>query len=63
MLKRLKFAVVLGSMALMSAFAVRAQDPVIFTFGEFGNPVQLDGAVVTDGISVLNPVLLTLFPV
>jgi peptide/nickel transport system substrate-binding protein len=51
MLKRLKFAVVLGSMALMSAFAVRAQDPVIFTFGEFGNPVQLDGAVVTDGIS------------
>jgi peptide/nickel transport system substrate-binding protein len=34
------------------AIPVVAQDDVVtFTFGEFGNPVQLDSAVVTDGIS------------
>lgn len=39
--------------ALLAALTVpaMAQDPVTFTFGEFGNPVQLDSAIVTDGIS------------
>jgi len=31
--------------------SINAQDDVVFTFGSEGNPVQLDPAVVTDGIS------------
>lgn len=30
---------------------VAAQDEVTFTFGAFGNPVELDPAVITDGVS------------
>ena len=51
MLKRLKFAVAVGALALLGSLAVQAQDEVVFTFGEFGNPVKLDAAVITDGIS------------
>lgn len=51
MLKKFKLVVVLGVMAFLTAFATSAQDEVIFTFGDFGNPVKLDAAVVTDGIS------------
>lgn len=51
MLKRLKFAVAASAVALIGVMGLKAQDPVVFTFGEFGNPVQLDAAVVTDGIS------------
>jgi peptide/nickel transport system substrate-binding protein len=51
MLKQFKFVVALTVLTLFTALAVSAQDEVVFTFGEFGNPVQLDSAVVTDGIS------------
>jgi len=38
--------------ALLMVFPVAAQDDAnVFTFGTFGNPVELDPAVVTDGIS------------
>jgi peptide/nickel transport system substrate-binding protein len=36
---------------MLAVTPVAAQDGNIFTFGTFGNPVQLDAAVVTDGIS------------
>lgn len=38
-------------MVMALAFPTAAQEGVTFTFGEFGNAVQLDPAVVTDGIS------------
>lgn len=37
--------------ALLVVGPAAAQEPVTFIFGEFGNPIQLDAAVVTDGIS------------
>lgn len=48
-----KFALLLVALLLViAALPVSAQDGGnTFTFGEFGNPVQLDPAVVTDGIS------------
>ncbi len=37
---------------ILAVAPISAQDGgVTFTFGEFGNPVQLDAAIVTDGIS------------
>lgn len=50
MLKKIQFVVVLALVAMLSIVA-SAQDEVVFTFGDFGNPVKLDAAVVTDGIS------------
>ncbi|GAB4512771.1 MAG: ABC transporter substrate-binding protein [Anaerolineae bacterium] len=49
---RFKFMAFLLVLALLVVAPVTAQDGGnTFTFGEFGNPVQLDPAVVTDGIS------------
>ncbi|HEX2905996.1 MAG TPA: ABC transporter substrate-binding protein [Phototrophicaceae bacterium] len=41
----------LALVVMIVAVPVAAQDGNTFTFGEFGNPVNLDTAVVTDGIS------------
>jgi peptide/nickel transport system substrate-binding protein len=50
-MKRL-FKALAGLLLVALAVPAFAQDSeVTFTFGEFGNPVQLDSAVVTDGIS------------
>jgi peptide/nickel transport system substrate-binding protein len=51
MFSRTKVALLLLAALLLVAGTVSAQDPVTFTFGEFGNPVNLDSAIVTDGIS------------
>ncbi|MCU0497598.1 MAG: ABC transporter substrate-binding protein [Anaerolineae bacterium] len=48
LLQKFSLMAVLMALLVVPAFA---QDPITFTFGEFGNPVQLDPAVVTDGIS------------
>jgi len=45
---RLAVALLLTALVIIPA---AAQDPVTFTFGTFGNPVELDPAVVTDGVS------------
>jgi len=45
---RLAIALLLAVLVIVPA---AAQDPVTFTFGTFGNPVELDPAVVTDGVS------------
>ncbi|MFC1959667.1 ABC transporter substrate-binding protein [Chloroflexota bacterium] len=53
-----KIGILLVLVMLMSVVAMplQAQDPVTFIFGSFSNPIQLYGAVVTDGVSfrVLN---------
>jgi peptide/nickel transport system substrate-binding protein len=52
MQKRALFVGLLAGLLLALSSVVAAQDaPKTFTFGEFGDPVQLDAAVVTDGIS------------
>lgn len=45
------FALLMVLVAVLAVVPVTAQDGNVFTFGEFGNPIQLDAAVVTDGIS------------
>lgn len=49
-----KLGVLLVVVMLMSVIALplQAQDPVTFIWGSFGNPVQLYGAWVTDGITM-----------
>lgn len=51
MKNRTLFVVVLVVMAILVIAPAAAQEPVTFRFGEFGNPVGLDSAIVTDGIS------------
>ncbi len=50
-MKRILKVLLVVSLLALVVIPAAAQDPVTFTFGEFGNPVQLDSAVVTDGIS------------
>jgi peptide/nickel transport system substrate-binding protein len=50
MSKAMRFAIAL-LLAVLVIVPAAAQDPVTFTFGTFGNPVELDAAVVTDGVS------------
>ncbi len=50
--KHLRFFSLAAIIVLLIAAPVAAQDALkTFTFGEFGDPVKLDAAVVTDGIS------------
>ena len=51
MKNRFTLAVFMMLVLALVAIPVSAQDGNVFRFGEFGNPIQLDGAVVTDGIS------------
>jgi peptide/nickel transport system substrate-binding protein len=45
------FVLLVVLVALLAVAPATAQEGNVFTFGSFGNPVQLDAAVVTDGIS------------
>lgn len=45
------FVLLMVLVAMLAVVPVTAQDGNVFTFGAFGNPIQLDAAVVTDGIS------------
>ena len=49
-MRRVTLIVALLALATMIA-PVAAQSGNVFTFGEFGNPINLDTAIVTDGIS------------
>ncbi|MBD3256832.1 ABC transporter substrate-binding protein, partial [candidate division GN15 bacterium] len=51
MRNRFKVMTLLVLVLSLVAIPAAAQDTNTFTFGTFGNPVQLDPAVVTDGIS------------
>lgn len=47
-----RFTLLVVLLALLVTFApAAAQQGNVFTFGEFGNPISLDTAIVTDGIS------------
>lgn len=50
-MKRMMPMLLLAALVLSLAVPTMAQDGNVFSFGTFGNPIQLDPAVVTDGIS------------
>ncbi len=51
MTKAMRTAIAFLLAVLVIIPAAAQEEPVTFTFGTFGNPVELDPAVVTDGIS------------
>jgi len=52
MLKRFTYLLLVTMLLALGIGPASAQDDAVtFTFGSFGNPVQLDPAVVTDGVS------------
>lgn len=50
-MQKFKLSALVLALVLLVIAPTAAQGEVTFVFGEFGNPVQLDAAVVTDGIS------------